>query len=112
MKRFDPRPLEAFRLLLLAPQSYADLADQLCICRGYAEQVVRQLRRQGLIIQSSRMPGRESVFWATAEQNGLAAVLSTAEQAAVQSIMRDPEPHLQAAIYKLTHLALSQHFRP
>jgi hypothetical protein len=98
--------LRTLRLLKLSPRTYNELADKLCVCRRYAEQVVQHLRTSGFIIHS-RTEQRQKLFWTTAEADFLPTVLTEAERKEVEVLLTGQNLHLQTAFYKLTQLLRS-----
>lgn len=103
LRAFPLLKLRALRLLQLAPLSYPELADKLCVCRRYAEQVVQQLKVTGFIIHS-RTEHRRKYFWTAAETDFLPTILTAAEKAEVEAMLAGPNQPLQTALYKMTQL--------
>jgi biotin operon repressor len=93
----------ASHLLKLNPRTYDELADKLCVCRRYAEQVVQHLRASGFIIYS-RTEQRRKFFWTTAEIDFLPTILTEEERKEVEVLFTGQNSHLQTAFHKLTQL--------
>ncbi len=103
LRPFQLLGLRALRLLKIAPRTYNELADKLCICRRYAEQVVQHLRASGFIVHS-RVERRQKCFWTTADADFLPIVLSEAEKKEIEVMLAGQNLPLQTAFYKLTQL--------
>ena len=103
LRPFQMLGLRTLRLLRLAPRTYNELADSLCICRLYAEQVVHHLRKSGFIIHS-HTESRKKYFRTAAKTDLLPTVLTKAEQKELAMVLTGNNLHLQTAFYKLTQL--------
>lgn len=103
LRPFQLLGIRALRLLKIAPRTYNELADTLCICRRYAEQVVQHLRASGFIIHS-RVECRQKFFWTTTDADFLPVLLSEAEKKEIEVMLAGQNLPLQTAFYKLAQL--------
>jgi hypothetical protein len=100
MKRLHLLALRALRLCRQVPRTTRELADLLCICPRYAEQVVRFLRQHQLIVEAPAK-GRRKFFQMAPEANYLPATLTTAEKTVMSGLLTNADPTVQTAIHKL-----------
>lgn len=104
MNQLQLKGLRALTLLEDGQYTLDELADKLCICRRYAQQVLKHLKDSGYVI-FSRAKGRTKCFWKTAESSFLPAMLTPSERLAVKNMVTSQNTDLQSAIYKMAQLA-------
>lgn len=104
MRQIELRSSHAMELLKESEWTLKDLADKLCICRGYTDKLMKHLRDRKVKIECRRV-GRIKYFWVTAEASLLPAILSVSEKTAIEYALTSSDPHLRAAIFKMAELA-------
>ena len=104
MNQIQLKGLRALTMLEDGKYTLDELADKLCICRRYAQQVLKHLKDSGYVI-FSQAKGRTKYFWKIAESNFLPAMLTPSERVAVKDALISQNSDLQSAVYKMTQLA-------
>lgn len=104
MNQLQQKGLRALTLLGKGKLTLDELADNLCVCRRYAQQVIKHLKDRGFAINFYKK-GQTKYFWATPEVNFLPAILTASEKLALETALTAQDPFLQTAVFKMIELA-------
>lgn len=100
MKQITWYKLKAISLLEEKRYTLTELADKLGVCQRRTQTVLKDLKDNGLSIESC-WEGRKKYFWTNTSSDFLPAILSLSEKQALKSALSQNK-NLETAIFKLT----------
>jgi biotin operon repressor len=101
MNQIQQKGIRTLSLLEEKKWTLDELADKLCICKRYAQSVIKHLKDSGYGIKS-RTRKRVKYFWMDHNPDFIPAILTPLERQALDTALTTSNPYLKAAIYKIT----------